>query len=186
MSAGAVAERYAQALFELGNESGELALLTEKLGDFVSSFESNSQFRGILSNPTVSAQERRAVITEVARRLSVPDLGVKGLLVLAERGRLVALGSIIRRLSELADEKNGILRARVTTASVMPESYFQDLSSKIEETTGKKVVFERIVDEALVGGTITQVGDQVIDGSVRGRLDRIERELLSAVISGAN
>lgn len=183
MSGGAVAERYAQAIFELGSENGELHELTEKLAVFSSVYESSQELRLTLSNPTVSTEDQREVLTQIAKRVSVSELGIRALLVIAARGRLSALSAIVSRLSQLSDEKNGILRARVTTACEMPESYFQKLSAEMAAGTKKKVVLEQLIDSDLVAGTITQIGDQVIDGSLRGRLERAERELLSAIVS---
>lgn len=186
MSEGAVAKRYAQALFELGTESGQLSELSEKLADFAEAYESSSLLRATLADPTVSAEEKRDVLTGIAAKLQIPDLGIKGLQVMAERGRLSAIAATVRRLTELSDQQSGVLRAQVTTATPMSEAYFQKLCSQLEQSTRKKIVLSRAVDKSLVGGAIAQIGDQVIDGSVRGRLQRAEREILAVVVSGAN
>ncbi len=186
MSIGAVAERYAQALFELGDEAGNLSELTEKLRDFSNAYEESKVLRATLSNPVIPAEQRLAVLAEVAQKAGVPDIGIKGLKVMAQRGRLPALGATVRRLTELADTKNGILRASVTTAAQMPDSYYQSLVSQLSAATQKKIVLERSVDEDLVGGAIARVGDKLIDGSIRGRLQKVERDLLSAVAAGAS
>lgn len=186
MSTGAVAERYAQALFELGDEAGILSSLTEKLRDFSLSFEGSKQLRATLGNPVLPIEERLAIVSDVAKKIGVPDLGVKGLQVMAKRGRLPALRATVVRLTELSDEKNGILRASVTTASKMPDSYYESLSSKLSAATQKKIILERSVDEDLVGGAIARVGDKLIDGSIRGKLQKVERDLLSAVAAGAS
>jgi F-type H+-transporting ATPase subunit delta len=186
MSTGAVAERYAQALFELGVESGTLSALADKLSDFALTYGSSRELRGALNNPVLSNEQRKALVSEVARKLGVPEIGIKGLLFMSQRGRLPALGATVQRLTELADEKNGILRASVTTATSMPESYYQSLSSQLSAATQKKIVLERSVDDDLVGGAIARVGDMLIDGSVRGKLQKLERDLLSAVAAGAS
>ncbi len=186
MSVGAVAERYAQALFELGDETGNLASLTEKLRDFAETFEASKELRAALSNPVVPVEERLSLLAQVATKLGVPDLGIKGLQVMAQRGRLPAIAATVQRLTELSDDKNGILRASVTTAAKMSESYYESLASKLAAATQKKIVLERSVDEDLVGGAIARVGDKLIDGSIRGKLQKVERDLLSAVAAGAS
>lgn len=185
MSVGAVAERYAQALFELGDESGNLSALTDKLRDFAHTYENSRELRGALTNPVLSVEQRNALVSEVAKKIGVPEMGVRGLQFMAERGRLPALTATVERLTELADEKNGILRASVTTAAPMPDSYYQTLTSQLSAATKKKIVLERSVDEDLVGGAIARVGDMLIDGSVRGKLQKLERDLLSAVAAGS-
>lgn len=185
MSVGAVAERYAQALFELGEESGTLAGLSDKLREFALTYESSRELRGALNNPIVSMEQRKGLVSEVAKKVGVPEIGIKGLQFMAQRGRLPALSATVERLTELSDQKNGILRASVTTATKMPDSYYQALSSQLSAATRKEIVLERSVDEDLVGGAIARVGDMLIDGSVRGKLQKLERDLLSAVAVGA-
>ena len=186
MSAGAVAERYAQALFELGDEFGSLASLTEKLRDFAAVYESSKELRSMLGSPVLSVDERRALLAAVAEKVGVPEIGVKGLQVMAQRGRLAVLAATAARLTELSDAKSGVLRASVTTAAEMPEAYYEKLSSQLSAATMKKIVLERSVDEDLVGGAIARVGDTLIDGSIRGKLQQVERDLLSAVVAGAS
>lgn len=181
MSAGAVAERYAQALFELGVESGELGKLAEKIRAFALTYDSNQSLQDTLSNPTMSSDARDAVVRGIAQKLGVSELGIRGLVVMARRGRLPAIAQTATRLIEMCDEKEGIVRASVTTAAKVPESYYQELTSQLQTATNKKVVLERSLDESLVGGAIVRVGDSVVDGSVRGKLEKVERELLAAV-----
>jgi F-type H+-transporting ATPase subunit delta len=186
MSVGAVAERYAQALFELGEESGQLSTIAEKVRSFVEVFESSRELRAVLHNPTVKKEERRSLLSAIARRLSVPDVAEKCLLIMADRRRLSALSAMTQRLTEMVDLKEGVLRASVTTAAMMPESYYQSLTSKLAAATKKKIVLTREVDEELVGGAIARIGDTLIDGSIRGKLQKMERSLLAAVTAGAS
>lgn len=186
MSVGAVAERYAQALFELGEESGQLSSIAEKMRSFADTYEGSRNLRDALRNPLVSKEERRALLSAVAGKLSVPDVAEKCLQVMADRGRLAALSAMALRLTEMVDMKEGVLRASVTTAAKMPESYYQSLTSNLSAATNKRIVLTREVDEDLVGGAIARIGDALIDGSVRGKLQKMERTLLSAVTAGAS
>lgn len=185
MSVGAVAERYAQALFELGEESGQLAKMAEKLADFAQVYDESKELRSALANPVFGREERRGLLSALARKLDVPDFAEKALLLMADRRRLAAVPAMSRRLTEMVDRKEGILRASVTTASKMPESYYASLTTKLSEATKKKIVLTRAVDEALVGGAIARIGDALIDGSIRGKLQVMERKLISAVTDGA-
>ena len=186
MSVGAVAERYAQALFELGEEEGSLSNITEKLQAFAAVYEQSKELRSTLTSPVLSVEERIAVLTAVAERLGLSPLSVNGLKFMTRRRRLSALLATVARLAELTDKKNGVLRAAVTTAAAMPESYYESLVSQLSAATGKKVILSRVIDEELVGGAIAQVGDTVIDGSIRGKLQKLERDVLSAVVAGAS
>jgi F-type H+-transporting ATPase subunit delta len=111
--------------------------------------------------------------------LGLLELSTNALRLLARRRRLSALPDIAKRLSTLADEKAGIVRAEVTSATALPESIFTQLQEKLEKATKKKVVLERKQDPSLIAGMITRIGDNTIDGSVAGRLHELERQLLS-------
>ena len=177
MSEGAVAERYAQALLELGQEASQLSALAEGMAAVASAMETSRQLRSIALDPTVSRADRAAVLRTIAQKVGMPEMGVKGLLLIADRGRLAALPAIARRLGELADEATGVLRGTVTTARSMPESFFSTLSQGVSEATGKKIILSRKVDESLIGGAIARIGDATIDASVLGRLADVQRQL---------
>jgi F-type H+-transporting ATPase subunit delta len=183
VSAGLVAERYALALYELGTESGQLSALSDKLVAFGETYASSRELQKALSNPTVETAKRETIVTEIARKIGVPELGIKGLVILVRRRRIGAVVAIAARLRSLSDEKAGVIRAEVTTAQKMPEGYYSALASKLAEVTKKKIVLERFEDSSLLGGAVARLGDTVIDGSLSGRLDQAERTILSALSS---
>jgi F-type H+-transporting ATPase subunit delta len=184
MSEGAIAERYAQALLELGQEKSQLAALAAGMAAFARAMESSRQLRSVALDPTVLREERAAVLRAVAERLAMPEVGIKGLLLIAARGRIGVIGAISRRLGELSDEVSGVLRGAVTTAREMPETFFTSLSEGVAAATGKKVVLSRAVDPSLIGCAVARIGDSTIDASVLGRLSDIQRELTVALGGG--
>lgn len=181
MSVGAIAERYAQALFELAGEADELASLSDQLQAFARLYEGSAVLREVSANPLVSVADQKKALSEVARKAGVSDLGIKFLGVVLLRGRLPHLSDMVAQYVHLVDSEQGILRANVTTAKQMPEEYYQALIQKLEATTHKKVILDRAVDAALIGGAVAQVGDAVLDTSIRGRLEKFEREALAAL-----
>ncbi len=181
MSEGAVAERYAQALLELGQEEGGLESLASSMRSFAQAFDGSRELRSVLLDPTIGSAEREALIRAISARISMPELGVKGLLVLARRRRLGSIGAISRRLTELSDQATGVLRGTVTTAQQMPESFYEALAAGIASATGRRILLSRTMDESLIGGAVATVGDTTIDASIRGQLADIERELMVAV-----
>jgi len=97
----------------------------------------------------------------------------------ALRLRLSALPGIARRLRSLSDEKNGVCRAKIVSASSLPETYFNQLRQSLEKMLGKRVVVEHEEDPELIGGIVTRIGDNTIDGSIQGRLEELRRRLLA-------
>lgn len=180
MNQGQVAGRYAQALLELGEESGELEQLQAALSRFATMYESSRTLQRDLSNPTIPMEQRNGAIRALASRLSVSELGQKGLLLIARRRRLSALPEIARQLTALYDQKAGILRGHVVTASPMSEEYFASLSASVGRAAQKRVLLTHSVDESLIGGALLRIGDATIDVSIRGRLGEMQRNLLDA------
>jgi len=185
MSASTVAERYAQAIFELGVESGELSALATGLGDFAEAFESNEELKSTLLNPLLPREKLGELISTVGKRLGLSELGIRALRVMSNRGRLSALRETVEHLTQLHDEKEGILRAHVTTAVEMPEAYYKEFSERLERATQRRVVLVRSVDPALVAGAVARVGGAVLDASVQGRLSKFEHDVLKAIAAGA-
>jgi F-type H+-transporting ATPase subunit delta len=98
--------------------------------------------------------------------------------LLASRKKLRVVSEIARRLDRFTDEQAGVVRATVTSAGPMPDSFYQKLVLELEAATARKIVLERREDPTLIAGFVTRIGDNTIDGSVRGRLTEIERQLV--------
>lgn len=175
----AAAERYARAIFELGLETGQLGAVSEQIERLAQAYQSSAELRSVLDNPLIEDQKREAVLAELGARLGLSELVQNAARVLVRRRRLNALPEIAHLLARLSDERSGILRASVTVASELPESFYQRLTSDLEAATGRKIVLQRKLDPSLIAGVVTRIGDNTIDGSIKGQLAEIERRLLS-------
>ncbi len=180
MSESAVADRYARAVFDIGVETGQLDVLVNQIAKVARVYAESADLRSVLDNPLVAEEQRDAVLKELASRLELGELATNTLRLLARRKKLRALPDIARRLGALSDERAGVVRAKVTAAKELPDSFYTELSQKLEQATGKKVVLERRQDPSLIAGVVTQIGDHTIDGSLRGRLRDLHRQLLQA------
>jgi F-type H+-transporting ATPase subunit delta len=178
MSQAPVADRYARAIFELGVETSQLAPITEQVRRFAQVYASNAELRAVLDNPIIEADKRDAVLGEVASRLALSGHGLNLIKLLASRKKLRVMPDIARRLDRMSDEKAGVVRATVTSAGPMADSFYQKLVAELESATARKIVLERKEDPSLIAGFVTRIGDNTIDGSVRGRLNEIERQLV--------
>ncbi len=184
MSEGAVAERYAQAIFELAAEGNELGSVTDQIRKLADLWTRSPELKVALENPVLDADQRARVLDEVAARAGVTGTAHKALQVMASRRRLSALPAVASELTRLSDEKQCLVRVSVTSASTLPESYYQNLVSRIEAATQKKVLLEKHHDPSLIGGVVTRIGDSIIDGSIRGRLNDLERKLHTSAAAG--
>ncbi len=179
MSEGAVVQRYAQAIFELGLEGGDLASLTKQIRVMADQWQASRELQIALEDPVLEDARRQALLAEIAERLQIRGTALGALRVMCQRRRLAALPGLARELTRLSDEHHGVLRASVTSAAALPEPYYGTLTNKLESVTGKKVVLEKQEDPSLIGGVVLRIGDTIIDGSIRGRLSQLERRLLA-------
>lgn len=178
MSQAPVADRYARAIFELGVETGQLAPITEQVRRFAQAYSGNAELRAVLDNPIIEVEKRDAILADVSAKLNLSGNGLNLIRLLASRKKLRAISEIARRLDRFTDEQAGVVRATVTSARPMPDSFYQKLVSELEAATARKIVLERREDPSLIAGFVTRIGDNTIDGSVRGRLNEIERQLV--------
>jgi F-type H+-transporting ATPase subunit delta len=178
MSHAPIADRYARAIFELGVESNQLAAITEQVRRFAQAYAGNAELRAVLDNPIVEAEKREAILGDVSARLGLTGSALNLIRLLARRKKLRVVPEIARRLDRFSDEKAGVVRATVTSAKPMPDSFYQKLVAELEAATSRKIVLERKEDPSLIAGFVTRIGDNTIDGSVRGRLNEIERQLV--------
>ena len=175
----AAAERYARAIFELGVESGQLPAVSAEFDQLARVYAKDAELRGALSDPLASDERRQGLVHELATRLGLSELVRNALRVLSSRRRAGALPEIAELLRRLSDERSGILRASVVTAIDLPEAFFERLKGELEAATGRKIVLEHSRDASLIAGIVTRIGDNTIDGSIKGRLAEMERRLLT-------
>jgi F-type H+-transporting ATPase subunit delta len=178
MSHAPIANRYARAIFELGVETGQLAPITEQIRRFAEVYAGSAELRAVLDNPIIEPEKRDAVLADVSARLGLMGNALNLIKLLASRKKLRVVSDIARRLDRFTDEQAGVVRATVTSAKPMPDSFYQKLTAELEAATSRKIVLERREDPTLIAGFVTRIGDNTIDGSVRGRLIEIERQLV--------
>lgn len=177
MSRAVVATRYARAIFDLGVETNTLPELCEKVGRFARLYAESDELKSVLDNPMVELEKRESILRDVADRVGLSGTALNAVRLLAHRHKLTALPEIAKQLGSLSDQKAGLVRATVTTAVRMPESFYERLRGELEAATARRIVIERREDPAIIGGVVTRIGDNTIDGSVRGQLAEIERSI---------
>ena len=178
MSVSIVARRYAQALLELGVEGGMLDRLVEELGTVAAAWDTSPELRNALENPLVDHAMKKAVMTELSEQIGATSVTRHALMLLVDRRRTKTLPYVAQFLRELADARKGVVRAEVTTAVALGDAYYARLQTQLEKMTGKKVVVERKTDETLIAGVVTRIGDRILDGSLRTRLQSLKDSLM--------
>jgi F-type H+-transporting ATPase subunit delta len=133
---------------------------------------------GLLENPEIESTVKADVLTRVAS--GSDQLVVNFLRLLAEKGRSAELADVVDELDALVAAEKRILDVELTTATELSDEEFGRILGRIETASGRKVQAERKVDPDLIGGIVLQAGSMRLDGSVRGRLERLRHDLAQA------
>lgn len=173
---GPVAKRYARALFALAAEDGSQEPIGRALADLADAF-SKPPLRGFVENTSLDRKTRRAVVRNVAQAAGAAQVLASFLGVLAENHRLTALASIAVEYARLEDRRRGRVRASLLSARPLPGESRERIHQALERRTGQQVIAEDVIDPQLLGGVVVEIQGRVFDGSVRTRLERLQRSL---------
>ena len=175
-----VAERmYARALFDAAKERDRVQVVQEELADFVESVREVPELRALLRDPQLDPRAKVSALEEILG--DADELVRNFLLVLTERGRAGQLEEIQREFEQLVAAETGRLDLELTTAVELSDEEAEQIVKRIEEASGRQVEAARKVDPELLGGVVLQVGSLRLDASLRGRLDRLRRDLATKV-----
>lgn len=171
-----IIEGYADALFRLVQAEGDLDRVEDELYRFGLVLESNHELQQALSDQSIDKEQRVKVLEELlGDKVSPHTLGLLSFVV--EQGRGRQLPEILHRLSELAAEARSASIAEVRTAVPLDDDQSHDLAEALSQATGKKVELKVIIDPSVMGGIVAKVGDTVIDGTVRRRLEQLREQV---------
>jgi F-type H+-transporting ATPase subunit delta len=171
-----VARNYAEALLALGAKADNREGFGAMIRDVANAMEQDVTLRRFLESPRVSAADKNGVLGK-AFADRVPRLFLKFLYTLVNNRRQMLIPAIAAEYSTLLDEAEGRVHASVTVASAMAESDVSAMASKLSMVLGKTVVPHVTVNPAILGGVVVKVGDTVMDGSIRRRLDRLAHRM---------
>jgi len=175
-----IAEVYARALFEVAKEHDVLDRVHDELGEFADALEDedSGDLRLFFFSPYFSSGEKRDGVEKIVS--DADERFVNFLELLAERHRMPALPRIRRQFDALWAEENKLLSVSVTAAVELDEELVKSIGDRIEEQTGRKVELSSRVEPDILGGIVVQVGNSVLDASIRNRLQQLRRQVAKA------
>lgn len=168
-------EAYANAFLEVARAEGHLTDVEDELYRFARVYAGSDDLRMALTDPALPAEERVAVIDDLLGRKALPTSVALVTMVVAA-GRVQDLPAIVDRFVEEAAQLRDHEVAEVHTAVPLTPEQRQRLVEALSRATGKQIELKVVVDTSVMGGLVARVGDLVIDGSVRGRLDQLRRQ----------
>ncbi len=170
-----IARPYAKAAFEYALANSNVTDWANAL-DFASQVASNKDVAAIISNPALSSEEKGNVLLKIGEG-KVSDKVENFIKLLARNHRLEALPAIKQRFEVLKAEYEKAAEVEVISASPLSDEQLARLNEKLTTKLGRKVNIETRIDESLIGGLVIRANDMVIDGSVRGKLDKLSESL---------
>lgn len=178
MSNSAVAKRYALALFQLSKEHQLLDKTEAELRVVKEVITNTPGLTALLKSPKLSIVKKKEILTEAFT--SVSPFVLNTLMVLIDRHREEHIGAVADHFIDLAYEEKGIAEAEVYSVRPLTDAESDSISSVFAGKVGKKaLIIDNIVDSNLLGGIKLRIGNRIFDGSLRGKLDRLQRQLLS-------
>ena len=177
MARGAVARRYAKALFELSKETGQVADVVGELTAMGDLLEENPELHDVLFRPLHPVAQRRAVLDGVTDRIGASTMVQSFFSLLIDQRRLIDFPAIREEFERLANEDAGLRRAEVVSAGPLRDDQLERLRRALATRTGGEVEVSVRVDPSLLGGVIAKVGDLVFDGSLRTQLRQLRTNL---------
>jgi F-type H+-transporting ATPase subunit delta len=171
--------RYAEAAFEIATRDGSIETWRRDL-DLAAVELDEGGLMDVLANPALPLEQREEVVSGVYAKLSTPARNLVALLV--RRGRIEQLPRVAAEFRRLDDQRQGIVHATATSALPLTDTEVRALTARLEQMTGGTVALQTEVDESLLGGLIVRVGSRLIDGSVRGRLERLRNQLAAGAL----
>jgi F-type H+-transporting ATPase subunit delta len=173
---GAVARRYAKALFALAKQDQVLEQTAEQL-QHMAALVDDPTIGPTLRSPVLSTERRRQLAQALARDLSLSDLLTRFVGVLGDQQRLNQLPAMAEYFQLLLDQELGRVRITMRSARPLDGQQQEQITGAFARLTGKQVLPTVAVDAELLGGVVVEVGSKVYDGSVRTQLERLAKEL---------
>lgn len=167
---------YAEALFRVVRAEGELDRVEDELFRFGKILEKNHELRQALSDQSMERAQRTKILEDLLEdKVSAHTLGLLTFIVAQGRGR--QLTQILEELSTIAAEARNFVVAEVRTAVPLDDKQRTELASALSKATGKQVEVKVLVDPAVIGGVVAKIGDTVIDGSIKRRLEQLREQV---------
>lgn len=178
--ARSTARRYAEAAFEIAERDDSMEAWRTAL-EVAGERLTSPEVMRLLANPSVPATSRVAALDRMLGD-DVSGAPRNLLALMVRRGRFELLPGVVREFTRLYRRREGIVEATVTSAAALDDAEVKALHERLEAVTGSQIVLQQQVDPELLGGLQVRVGDRLVDGSVRGRLDRLRSELTTIAI----
>ncbi|HIZ27885.1 MAG TPA: ATP synthase F1 subunit delta [Candidatus Adamsella sp.] len=172
-----VSQRYCDALFELAKNDEDLNLFKHDLNVVEETFKENKEFLDVMEHPTISKADKKDIMNAVFEGKVAQNI-LNFLDLLVDRNRMFAFFAIVHLFNNKFNKKRNIMCVEVVSAIEIDDEIKNKLIRKLESIYQKNVCLDVSTDKDIIAGMILKIGDNVIDGSVRTKLEKMKRQLI--------
>jgi len=173
-----IATVYARSLFEVANEAGKLDVVREQLGQFADALHDDRELQVFFFSPYFSTQEKKDGLDKAVT--GADPIFQNFLELLLEKHRAPAIFGIRRELDDLWEVENQLLPVQITSAIELDNKTIKSIGDRVGEQTARKVDLSSSVEPDILGGIIVRVGNNIIDASIRTRLEQLRKQVARA------
>ena len=172
-----LAGRYALALFGLARDQKQLESVGASLAAVRNALNESDDFRALTTSPLVGRDAAVKAVSATAEAMRLDPLTASFLGVLAQNRRLSQLGNVIRAFNMLAARHRGEITAEVISAHPLDDDQVEAIKQNLRTRMGRDIAVEMNVDSAILGGLVVKIGSQMIDGSIRTKLNNLAQAM---------
>ena len=173
-----IATVYARSLVEVAKEGGKLDVVREQLGQFTDALHDDRELQVFFFSPYFSTQEKKDGLEKAVT--GADPIFQNFLELLLEKHRAPAIFRIRRELDELWEVENRLLPVQITSAIELDNKTIKSIGDRVGEQTGRKVDLSSTIEPDILGGIIVRVGNNIIDASIRTRLEQLRKTVARA------
>lgn len=176
-----VSKVYAEALFEVALEINQLDEVNNDMQAVCEIFNENPEFLQLYKTPNISLDERKALLDHTFSGHIMPEV-LNFLKLLIDKNRGFYVIEICSEFEHMVEERKGILKGIVHVTCSLSDDQIKKLEDKLSTSTGKQVVLSQKINPSIIGGMIVNLGDKVIDSSLKKKLDDMKDELFQLIV----
>jgi len=169
---------YARALFEAAREAGSLEATGADLTSFVDAMRESKDLTAVLYNPKISSATKKKVVSDLTQ--GADSLFQNGVKLMIDKRHSDLIVDMQQQFGRLLKQENKMVEVEITSAIELPEATRASIRKRIEDSTGKTVEIKETVDAGILGGLILRFGDQIVDGSLKAKLEQLRIRLAQA------
>jgi F-type H+-transporting ATPase subunit delta len=171
-------ERYSRALYEVSKEAGNLEKTEADVKNFINLFESSSEIKNFIQNPTHVIETQNKVLNILSEKLDFTKNLKNFLLLLVKKKRIFFVKKIINNFLKLCSKNRGEIKASLISSKELSPNELENIAKELSTSMGSTIKFDYKVDQSLIGGLKLQLGSFMIDTSIKNKLKKYEQRML--------